>query len=143
MKQKHRYRRRTKGGGLIAAWPATSSPEDIAARVHYRGSSEHKRRPVHESYDVSPELRSDASPCPPHVCREDAQRALEEAIRSQCVSTDWVGEFPKYVWTRLEGAPYVARVTNHEQGEYKGWPIEEVELPSDRDGRLRSGSSDG
>lgn len=136
MKQKHRYRRRTKGGGLAPSWPADSPPESVAERVTYCGSSEHKRRPVHSSYDLSPDLRSDASACPPEICRDEAQRALETAIRERCVSVDWIGDCPKYVWTRIQGFPYVARLTNQERGEYKGWPIAEVELPTDREGLL-------
>lgn len=136
MKQKHRYRRKTKGSGLAATWPTTAAPAVVAERANYRGSSEHKRRPTHDSYDLTPDLRSDATPCSPDICREGAEQALREAIRRECVSEDWVGDLPKYVWTRIDGAPYVARLVNHELGDYKGWPIEESELPTDREGRL-------
>jgi hypothetical protein len=46
MKQKHRYRRKRKGAGLIEQWPENVTAAELAARVTYVGSSEHKARPL-------------------------------------------------------------------------------------------------
>jgi hypothetical protein len=105
-------------------------------RAVYVGSAEHKQRPIDPSYGVDPGLRSDASRCDPNVARETAERALREAICRRCVSADFQGDFPTYVWGWLGGVPHVARLINREAGQYKGWPIGEEELPIDREGRL-------
>lgn len=137
MKQKHRYRRKTKGGGLIGEWPEHAlPPEQLAERTRYVGSAEHKERPIDPSFTVAPGLRSDASQCPPQVSRDEAQAILAEGIERLCVSSAFESGFPRYVWGRLDGAPFIARLINREQGHYKGWPIEEFELPTDRDARL-------
>jgi hypothetical protein len=139
MKQKQRYRRKRKGGGLVAIWPELgSTPAEVAERVRYVGSQEHKDRPVDPSYEFQsqPQLRSDASRCDSGIERTTAEQALRQGIRRQCVSAVFVGDFPLYVWAWLGGRPYQARVTNATQGHYKGWPVEAWELPTDRDGRL-------
>lgn len=137
MKQKHRYRKKTKGEGLVRDWPlGTAAPEELATRVHYQGSSEHKARPIDASYSIEPCLRSDASRCPPTLTREAAEAALQRAVRLRNVSAQFEGGYPRYAWARIEGRPYIARLINQESGAYKGWPIEEIELPTDRDHRL-------
>ena len=137
MKQVLRYRRKAKGAGLVEAWPTTAlDPDRLASHLSYVGSGEHKARPVDPSYDLAPALRSDASRCDPKVTRDQAEHALRDAVRRRCVSSDFVGYFPRYVWGWLNGQPHVARLTNSEQGSYKAWPIARGELPIDRDGRL-------
>ncbi|MGM0577603.1 MAG: hypothetical protein ACQEXJ_17895 [Myxococcota bacterium] len=137
MKQKRRYRRKTKGDGLVSSWPdECDGPEQLADRVAYVGSAEHKARPVDPSFQVEPELRSDASKCPRDIDRDNAERVLREALRRRCVSQRFESGFPRYAWGWLDGTPYVARLTNREKGAYKGWPIEPFELPTDREGLL-------
>lgn len=137
MKQVLRYRRKTKGSGLLAHDAAMAlDVEALAARVSYVGSGEHKVRPLDPSFDFSPALRSDASRCDPGVTREQAQAALRQAVRLRCVSEDFVGDFPRYVWGWLDGRPHIARLDNQEQGAYKAWPIGREEFPMDRGGRL-------
>ena len=118
-------------------WPAGVPPPDsLAQRVRYVGSGEHKARPVDGSYNLVPALRSDASRCNPTITREQAEDGLRQAIRNRCVSADFIGEYPCYVWGWIEGQPHVARLTNQAKGEYKGWPVTLIELPTCRDGRL-------
>ena len=75
MKQKHRYRKKTKGAGFVTTWPPdVPPPAELALRVKYRGSSEHKARPIDPSFDVEPALRSDASQCMPQIERAEAAR---------------------------------------------------------------------
>jgi len=141
MKQKNRYRHRRKGEGLIVEWPADApASEEVASMARYVGSAEHKTYPIHSSYGVDPHLRSDASQCDPAIGRDAAERALREGIRRKCVSCEFESGYPRYVWARLAGAPYAARLTNSGAGEYKGWPVEEHELPIDRDLRLDRGA---
>lgn len=138
-KQKHRYRRKRKGEGLVQEWPAdAAAPEVLATRVRYVGSNEHKARPLDPSYEFDPDLRSDASRCDPGITRNQAEAALRTAIRRRCVSEQFEGVFPRYAWAWLDGRPYIARLINREAGSYKGWPIQESELPVDRERRMTS-----
>ncbi|MEW6754767.1 MAG: hypothetical protein AB1505_27870 [Candidatus Latescibacterota bacterium] len=137
MKQKQRYRRKSQGHGLVLAWPMGAlPPEEVAQRVSYVGSPEHKARGAHPSYCCGSSLRSDASRCDPSIDRQAAERALRAAVARRCVSEDFDGGYPRCVWGWLRGTPYVARLLNHDTGDYKGWPIGVEELPTDRDGRL-------
>ena len=58
----HRRKRRS-----IGSWPeAADSPDELAERVEYVGSPEHKDHP---SPLGAPRLRSDATPCEVHMTR--------------------------------------------------------------------------
>jgi hypothetical protein len=118
----------------INAWPADAKPpSDVAARISYVGSAEHKDHP---SPAGPPRLRSDASRCDPrYIDFRAPTEALREAIRAQRTS-EFQGRFPTYVWGALDGKLYEARLVNHEQGQYKAYPIEIEELPEDPDGLL-------
>jgi hypothetical protein len=138
MKQKQRYRHKTKGFGLCTAWPQDSTPQIVASLARYVGSGEHKALPIDDSYLLEPAAykRSDASRCDPAITRDQAEEALRTAIQRGHVSADFQGGLPVYVWGRLDGRPYTARLINREAGHYKAWPVEESELPLDRDGQL-------
>jgi hypothetical protein len=137
MKQVLRYRRKSKGGGLAPTWPVTAmAPDELAERVTYVGSAEHKSRPLDPAFDFTPAPRSDASRCEPTATKDQATVALRDAVRSHCVSEVFVGDYPQYVWGWLNGTPHVARLINSEAGWYKAWPIALDELPLDPDGRL-------
>ena len=144
VKQKLRYRHKTKGAGLAASWPGRLAPEDVAMRARYVGSGEHKSLPLDASYAVesAAHKRSDSSRCDPKITREQAEQVLREAIKLGNVSAEFQDNFPAYVSGRIEGQFYAARLINREAGHYKAWPIEEAELPVDRDGRLGAGSDD-
>ncbi len=120
---------------VIAPWPDDKpEPENVAARVTYVGSAEHKSYP---SPAGNPALRSDASLCDPrYTSYEEITDVLREAIRRGCTSAVFEGDFPKYVWGWLDGQLYEARLVNREQGWYKGYPLEEIETPQDTDNRL-------
>ena len=55
-------------------------------------------------------------------------RALRQAIRDGQVGEQWEGEFPRYVWCRIDGTICEARLTNRGKGEYKGYPLEDEEV---------------
>ncbi len=53
----------------------------------------------------------------------------EKAVARGDVSADTGGEFPRYIWTRVEGRVYEARLSNASLGQYKGYPIQDFEAP--------------
>lgn len=120
----------------IVPWPTDAGPAAmLAAKTTYVGSGEHKNYP---SPAGPPRLRrNDASPCDPRYVDFDTPTcALRKAITAHRVS-DFVGEFPKYVWGPLDSDIYEARLVNHVLGTYKAYPLRaEEELPEDPDGVL-------
>lgn len=101
--------------------------DDLAERVWYEGSAEHKDV---LSFRGLPELRSDASICPRHISsREQVTEWLRTAIRTGAVGPPWEGDYPRYVWYMTDGTVYEARLTNRGSGAYKGYPLEEAEWP--------------
>lgn len=99
-----------------------------SAAVTYVGSPEHKTYP---SFAGQPRLRSDATPCPKHI--HDAQMVtawLREGILAGHVSAHSDrGQFPRYVWSKIDDQWFEARLVNSEQGTYKGYPVMESEIP--------------
>lgn len=100
----------------------------VAGRVRYIGSSEHKDAP---SFAGQPKARADASICDRGITQQQAQEWLEKAIRIGSTSEYWEGDFPRYVWFKVGGVAYEARLVNSGNGEYKGWPLSEAEWPAD------------
>jgi len=88
--------------------------------------------PEHKDYLTSAgpgKLRSDASACPRNLDFDEVLNWLKAAIRGRCVSADFDGDFPKYVWTRVNDRVYEGRLTNSGLGGYKGYPIHDYEAP--------------
>src|SRR5437773_1047145 len=81
--------------------------EDLAARVSYVGSAEHKSSP---SPAGSPRLRRDATKCDPALSGAfDTLTAwLREGVRAGNVGSPWQGELPRYVWIKQSGKWYEA-----------------------------------
>lgn len=120
----------------IGTWPDDAPrPQEVAAKVSYVGSPEHKDHP---SPLGPPRLRSDATRCETHMTRDVAANtaALREGILRLCVSPVFESGYPKYVWTWVDGVLYEARHINGPEGTYKGYRLEEVERPLDPEGRL-------
>jgi hypothetical protein len=101
---------------------------DLARRVRYTGSSEHKRLP---NPLANPALHSDKSDCdavddtisndPMYVLH-----LLQSAVRRGQISGPKEGDFPRYAhgWVILKGterALFRGRLTNRVQGIYKGY----------------------
>ena len=101
---------------------------ELAKRVRYVGSVEHKDHP---SFAGAPRLRSDASLCDPALAK--TQRTLTQwlrkAVRAAQIGGPWEGDFPRYVWYRWEGIVYEGRLVNRGGGEYKGYPLLREEWP--------------
>ena len=110
----------------------------IACRAQYEGSSEHKSYP---SPAGPPRLRSDATPCDPHIPWANINSALSEGIRRGCISEAVEQGFPRYVWGWLDGDLYEARHLNGFAGRYKGYRLEPPDYPRDPDNRLVWGPS--
>jgi hypothetical protein len=101
---------------------------DLAERARYTGSPYHQppgskigssSRPVGRDYPA-------ASKCDSKWTKEEANRALKDAIRTSSVSPDARSGVPKYVWY-LDGATlYEARLTNETLGEYHAYPLNDA-----------------
>jgi hypothetical protein len=120
---------------VISPWPQGHlSPEEVAEKVRYVGSSEHKD---YESAAGPPALRADAARCDPRYADfASITAALREAVRRRCSGAQFEGEFPRHVWGWFDERLYEARLINKAQGWYKAWPIEEAERPRDDERRL-------
>jgi hypothetical protein len=119
----------------ICPWPTGHlSPKEVAEKVTYVGSSEHKDYP---SSAGAPAFRSDAARCDSRYTEfEPITKVLREAIRRACIGNQFEGEFPRHVWGWYDDRLYEARLINRQNGWYKAWPIEEAEHPRDDDQRL-------
>ena len=96
----------------------------IITRVRYTGSPYH-RSPGSKAGAIVKRAGL-TSKCPPTWTNAAATEALRLAIREVRVSCFWEGAgFPRYVW-HLEGdVLYEARLTNRDNGEYHGYPLED------------------
>jgi len=105
---------------------------EIAERVSYVGSAEHKDMP---SFAGQPRPRVDASICPRRLSRDQERvtQWLKTAIRSGATGEELQGGFPKYAWYKEEGVVYEARLVNPGLGEYKGFPLNATEWPDGLD----------
>lgn len=130
-KRHHRAKHR-----VLHPWPDEQhTPEDVAERVRYVGSAEHKGS---WSSHHNPRLRSDASECPPDLSQDLRANTehLKRGILAKCVGRDFEDGFPKYVWVWVDDTLYEARHIRGPMGTYKAYPLEPVERPKDNRGLL-------
>ena len=107
--------------------PPDTDLEDLAARVVYEGSPEHKDIP---SFAGQPRLRADASCCPREITdREMVSEWLRSAIRRGAKGAPWERELPRYVWYKHDNIVFEARLVNCEIGSYEGYPLDKEEWP--------------
>jgi hypothetical protein len=99
----------------------------VAAEVRYVGSPEHKDAP---SFAGWPRPRADATICDRALAqrRDDITSWLRSAVLAGTTG-EWMGRFPKYVWRRVEGRVFEARLVNAGNGEYKGYELRAYEWP--------------
>jgi len=109
--------------------PMLDELQILSAEVAYVGSPEHKRSP---SFAGHPRPRADASICPKELLGEQDRITLwlKNAVGRGCVSEEFEGRFPKYVWHRDGDTVFEGRLVNKEQGTYKGFPLEAHEWPT-------------
>lgn len=100
----------------------------IAAQASYIGSPEHKRGP---SFSGPPRFKSGNSICPTELNgrQEDLTTWLREALQQGHFTGPIEAGFPRYVFARRQNKWLQARLTNPQLGQYKGWPVEEFEVP--------------
>ncbi len=109
--------------------PPGSDLESLAQRATYHPSAEHKDRYVRGT--GVRRLRTDATPCPVEVSQEQAQSWLRAALMDGHVGGPWSNQpFPQYAWHRLGDTVFEARLTNAEQGWFKGYPLQPGEEPT-------------
>lgn len=120
-------RRRSKPRSIAPAPPGVVLA-DVAARVRYVGSAEHKDTPT---FAGQPRPRADASLCPSDAPRDQEHITgwLQQAIKAGNVGGAWEGGFPRHVWLRVGQTVFEGRLTNRTRGEYKGFPLEPHEWP--------------
>jgi len=118
-------RRRPRKDDQLVPGPQTDLA-GLSGKVSYVISAEHK------DYLTSAgpgNLRSDASACPRGLDFAEVESWLRAAVRDGTVSAALDSDFPRYVWRRVEGRVYEARLSNAGLGQYKGYPIEDHEAP--------------
>lgn len=115
---------------LMSPLPDAEARQQLAGKVRYVGSAEHKRHP---SFAGPPAPRATASLCDPSFANQQEMltRWLREAIEQGQFSRNWDGDFPRNAWIRKDGIVYEARLVNQGSGEYKGWPLEQEEAPEE------------
>ena len=98
---------------------------ELADRVFYRGSEDHKDagNPFGFSHDPP---RKNASVCDNEITPKQAQEWLRNSIRKGNINWAVPAEkHPRYVWGIFNGQLYLGRLTNDGKGEYKGYPVQE------------------
>lgn len=111
----------------VAPPPVGTDLADIARRMRYVGSSEHKSYP---SFAGEPKLRADATKCDPSLTDADQITAwLQAGALAGQVGGPWEGDYPRYVWCVVEGTCYEGRLVIREAGEYKGYALTDSECP--------------
>lgn len=101
---------------------------DVASRVRYVGSVEHKRYP---SFAGHPRPRADATLCDPRF-RDAAELTdwLAQGVLRKQIGAPWETAFPRYVWLQMDDIWYEARLTNPVLGQYKGYALtDDDDLP--------------
>lgn len=103
-----------------------SALRHLADHVFYRGSEDHKGVDNSFGFSHTPPRR-DASVCDSGITQAVAQEMLREGIRKGNIQWTVAEEkHPRYVWSKLNGQLYLARLTNDGKGEYKGYPVQEA-----------------
>jgi len=112
----------------IVAPPPDLDKDAIAAAASYVGSPEHKDTP---SFVEEVRPRADASICDRSLATRRAEITdwLREAICKGVVSGYFEGRFPRYVWYKDGDVVYEGRLSNRDQGHYKGYPLEKDDWP--------------
>lgn len=123
-------RKRALERAFLTPVPDAAVLDALANRVIYVGSPEHKRHP---SFAGPPAPKATSTLCDPRFANLQGMMTewLREGIRLGQVSRKWDGDFPRNVWVRKEGVVYEARLVNQGSGEYKGWPLEDFEIPEE------------
>jgi len=111
--------------------PPAVNPKALAKQVRYVGSPEHKTEPSYAG--PVPRPRADASKCPVALNRspQTPTKWLRSAFRNGHVGGIWEGRFPRYAWffDASRAIVFEARLVNSGDGSYKGYPLNDDEVP--------------
>lgn len=100
---------------------------ELATTVTYVGSPEHKAYP---SFAGAPRPRADATLCDPAFKDPKPLTTwLADGIRAGQIGAPWEKDYPRYVWLRVDGECYEARLVNAVQGQYKGYALSAEQTP--------------
>lgn len=111
--------------GQICDWPPEMRPpEEVASQATYVGN------PIHKSYPSPagpPALKADEQKCDQYDIQDWPQltEVLRRAILAHCIGT-FRGEFPSRAWAWINGVLHEARLTGQGQGEYHGFPLDDI-----------------
>ena len=121
--QRPTYKRQHPKIPCVMPVPAEVDLKEVAQCVRYIGSQQHKDCP--SMAGPAPRPYPSASICPSNLAHEAAkiQGWLATAILKGHTGP-WDRGFPKYVWHQVGEVLFEARLTNAEQGHYKGYPLE-------------------
>ncbi len=143
MAQRSRFQRKPEDfkPGRIGVWPSGKPlPNSVAVRARYIASGEHKDYPSSEGLWVMA-VKADKSKCD-HFARSEwsrLQKVLRDAITAGCVHEEFRGDFPARAWAFINGKLHEARLTNAENGEYHGFPLDyQEQWPDDPGNQLRN-----
>ena len=102
--------------------------KEIASRASYVGSPEHKRHP---SFAGPPAPKATSTLCDPGFANQQEMLTgwVREAIEKGQVGIMWEGNYPRNIWLKKDGVVFEARLVNKGNGGYKGWPLEDFEIP--------------
>lgn len=121
-------RQRAMRRSLLAPPPGVNL-QDVASKLKYVGSPEHKSRPSFAG--PAPKLRSDASKCDPSLGNARQLTGwLRNGLKEGNLGAPWEGSFPRYIWYFGKGQWYEGRLVNRDQGHYKGYPVDADQLPN-------------
>ncbi|MFO0061558.1 MAG: hypothetical protein ACK57O_11840, partial [Planctomyces sp.] len=107
---------------VIQPPPPDVDMADVAARVSYTGSPEHKHA---VTFAGNPRPRADATICDSSFAKRlaEIQLWLRAAIRMQCCGGPWENGFPRCVWYKAGDTVFQGRLVNRVSGQYKGWQL--------------------
>lgn len=102
----------------------------LADLARYGGNPEHKKNPGDFGLTPPSDPRQGKSLCDVAKIfrRDEAEKLLQEGLRSGLVSDRMVGEWPKNVWSVTDhGYAMEAQLENPESGIYHGYPMPETD----------------
>ena len=106
----------------VEAPPSDLDLQQVARSCRYVGSPYHKDI---VSFAGQPELRPDASICPPELAHnhDRVEAWLRQAVEAGH-ARGWRNGYPRYAWYRDGDIIYEAREGSSGSGEYHGYPLE-------------------
>jgi hypothetical protein len=115
------------------AVPAQLDLQELAAKVRYVPSGEHKTYPSETGlWTIGHKI--DKAKCdrfdPAHWPR--IEQVLQDPVRHGCIDSEFRGEFPARAWAYINDTLHEARLSNLVNGEYHGFPLDYPEqFPED------------